>query len=499
MAEITVPALLSHQQPIGESGARFKVLRCGRRFGKDVFAEHVSLLGHGPVMDEEPAWKGLVHGFDVVWLAPTIPQASAMWKNDVEPRFRGRAGIAVNRVEKTVTLLNPDGSAFSTLWVRSAEAIHSIRGIGSKLGGIVLNEAAHMDLQTAWRDVLRPTLMDCGGWAIFMSTTNAGPDGFEDEAGKRTPSFFNILCEEIQAKNRGPEWAEFYGTAQDNPKISQAEFDALVAEYPPDSPTLAQEVFAKLIIGGAGVAFPEWNDAVHIARYNPEQQDGFRWSGSGDWGWEHGVLHLNATGPERSLVRFEFSFRHLTPYEAGYQWGQQIMRFPRPEYMVVDTPAVSDGGPSILEELQRGTKDAVGAKQAVPYVNPPKGPGSRITKKALLHEALKYTRAADGKVGRFGLPKVQVHPDCVSLIKTLPRLPRDPKKPEDVDTTAFDHDYDSLCSWLMARTPHVERPKNENRDPDTHPGWNEQGARKDRVPAVAQSGSRWSRHAGVES
>src|SRR5262245_7027115 len=130
MSEITVHALLEHQQPAHDSPARFKVLRCGRRWGKDAFAEHVSLLGHGP----NEQWKGLIHGRDVIWLAPTIPQAMALWKNEVEPRFRGRDSIDVNKVEKTVTLTNPDGSAYSTLWVRSAEAIHSIRGIGKRLG-----------------------------------------------------------------------------------------------------------------------------------------------------------------------------------------------------------------------------------------------------------------------------------------------------------------------------------------------------------------------------
>lgn len=486
MSEIRVHALLSHQQPIADSTARFKVVRAGRRFGKDAFAEHVSLLGHGPETDGVPLRKGLVHGYDVVWLAPTIPQAAAMWKNEVEPRFRAHAGVEVNKVEKTVTFLKPDGSAFATLWVRSAEAITSVRGIGKKLAGLVINEAAWMDLESAWRDVLRPTLMDCGGWAIIMSTTNGGPDGFENEAGKRTPSFFNLLCYEIQAGTRDDDWAEFYGTAQDNPKIDPAEFQKLVAEYPAESVTLAQEVFAKLIVGGAGLAFPEWDDAVHIARYLPERDARVRWSVGGDWGYEsHGGLWLMASGSERSLARWEFYFRKMTPYDVGWSWGKQLMRFPRPEWQAIDTPAVSDGGPTILERLQKGMSDALGGKDVPAFVNPPKGPGSRITKKTLAHEALKYTRTADGLVPPWAMPKFQVHPDCPHLIRTLQRLPRDPKKPDDVDTAAEDHPYDGWTSWLMARTPHVERETHEKHDPDAHQGF--------KLPKTNERQPRWQR------
>ena len=474
MREITVHALLPHQEPAGVSPARFKVLRWGRRTGKDAFAENVSLLGHGPEEGGVPKWKGLVHGFDIVWLAPTIPQASAMWKNEVEPRFRHHQGIELNRVEKTVTILNPDGTAYATLWVRSAEAIDSIRGIGKKLGGVVINEAAWMDLETAWRDVIRPTLMDCGGWAAIMSTTNGGPDGHIDEGGtKRSPSFYNIVCEQIQQGQRGPEWEEFYGTARENPRISPVEFDSLVLEYPADSVTLQQEVYAKLVVGGAGVAFPEWNDDVHIARYSPEdvdQRHNFRWACGGDWGYSKpGGLWLIATGSERSLCRHEFYFTKRTPYDVGYSWGKQIQRFPKPEWISIDTPAVADGGPDILEQLQAGMNAAVKKNPPV-FVNPPKGAGSRATKKTMLHEALKWKADADGKVNPWDMPALQFHPDCPNMIRTLQKIPRDPKKPEDVDTAAEDHPYDGICAWAMARTPYVDRPQPNGHHPDDHPG-----------------------------
>lgn len=55
--------------------------------------------------------------------------------------------------------------------------------------------------------------------------------------------------------------------------------------------------------------------------------------------------------------------------------------------------------------------------------------------------------------------RLQIHPDCKYLIRTLPALPLSPTNSEDVDTNADDHAYDAVAGWLMARTPHVERAK----------------------------------------
>lgn len=43
-----------------------------------------------------------------------------------------------------------------------------------------------------------------------------------------------------------------------------------------------------------------------------------------------------------------------------------------------------------------------------------------------------------------GLPRLLIYSTCRNLIRTLPSLPRDPKRPEDVDTKAEDHAYDAL-------------------------------------------------------
>lgn len=53
------------------------------------------------------------------------------------------------------------------------------------------------------------------------------------------------------------------------------------------------------------------------------------------------------------------------------------------------------------------------------------------------------------RVRADGLPRILIYSTCRNLIRTVPNLPRDPKRPEDVDTHAEDHLYDAL-RYLLA-------------------------------------------------
>lgn len=63
-------------------------------------------------------------------------------------------------------------------------------------------------------------------------------------------------------------------------------------------------------------------------------------------------------------------------------------------------------------------------------------------------------------IAKDGLPKLQFFSTCVSIIKTLPSLPYDKNKVDDVDTKADDHDYDMLRYGLMVHA----KPKEDEDD-----------------------------------
>ena len=456
MPEIAIPALLAHQAPVAASAVRNKVVRAGRRWGKSRLAFNISIMGHS-------GGRGVADGGTVVWLAPDFPQATSIWREEVEPRFRGVAGIRLNQQEHTVTL--PHGGMLS---IRSAEAVEGIRGLGKTLTGIVVDEAAHQDLEYALRNVLRPALLDNQGWLLLVSTPFAG-------------SYFNTLCQETLDGQRGPEWAHWHGTPYDNPILARDEIAALIAEYPPDSLELRQEVFAELLQGGAGLAFPEWRTDLHVTQAEPAAHA--RWFGGLDWGYtSDGCFTLFASEGERVQCRYDMPFRGQTPYSVGQTIGLRCREWPLklPEWIGTDSACwqVTDGGPTIAEELQRGIGDVLGT-QAPVFISAPKGTGSRVTRKLLLHQYLRYESKPDGSVPAWMRPRLTFHRDAGYCIKTIPALPRDPKKPEDVDTTALDHGYDSGTYALMAREPAVERP--EPPVPlDVHPGYTASGRRRNR-------------------
>lgn len=57
-----------------------------------------------------------------------------------------------------------------------------------------------------------------------------------------------------------------------------------------------------------------------------------------------------------------------------------------------------------------------------------------------------------------GLPRILIYSTCRNLIRTLPSLPRDTRRPEDVDTKAEDHAYDALRYLLMLLESHGGSP-----------------------------------------
>jgi len=467
-AEIRMAEPLSHQQPIIDSTARHKVVRAGRRFGKTRLAWWCAVMGHGA----QPQGHGMIDGYDVAWVAPDYPQARLIWTEDIKPRCKGVEGVTLNETEHTVTIED-----HGTLWIRSAEVIDGIRGIGKRLGGVIVDEAAKLDLEYAHRAVIRPALMDNQGWTLYMSTTNQGEDGGIDENGaRRTPSYFNQLCEEIRDGKRGEEWEEFHGTAFDNARLLRSEIEALIAEYDSDDPRLDEEIYAKLLRGGVGLALPQMSKDVHIIPQRLVPAHWYRWAAF-DWGYDHPYVFADLAMDEDgnaylvdSLINRQQEPEEIAAAIRAYLGsdsdnGHRI----RPKLMIAgldlwhnQTRARGLQGPTLFEYFNSRGLTFIRAD-----IDPVQG----------LSNLRRYTAWREtGKDRTPGVPKLRMFdtPNNLKVFACLAAMRLDPKKLEQaarldaVDGRGGDDPFACLRYGMMARpiTPKLAPQRNtETRGP----------------------------------
>lgn len=143
------------------------------------------------------------------WIvAPTYRQAKNIYWLDVLPNTIPKELIAKkNESELIIHLING-----SLIELKGADNPDSLRGAGIK--GLILDEYAFMS-PSVWETILRPTLVDSGGWAIFIST----PNGF---------NHFYDLAEYAQGHD---SYFYSHATSYDNPHIPDQEIDDLRDDY----------------------------------------------------------------------------------------------------------------------------------------------------------------------------------------------------------------------------------------------------------------------------
>ena len=141
------------QRAIHEArGARFRTVCTGRRFGKTLCLA-AELLDRG----------GCELGGDYGWIAPTYNVA----ERGIEA-FRQIADGFIRIVGRMPTRVEFEGAAgLVRVWFLSADNPDNIRGYGFR--GLVVDEAAMIPADV-WHYVLRPTIAQTLGWAVFVST-----------------------------------------------------------------------------------------------------------------------------------------------------------------------------------------------------------------------------------------------------------------------------------------------------------------------------------------
>ena len=143
--------LTNPQKEVINNKARFRVLISGRRFGKTFLA--INELARFARFPNKKVW----------YIAPSYRQAKSICWVDLKDRvIKHKWDLKINDSDLSILLKNN-----SSISLRGADNEQSLRGVG--LDFLVIDE--FQDVKPyAWNEVLRPTLSDTQGHALFCGT-----------------------------------------------------------------------------------------------------------------------------------------------------------------------------------------------------------------------------------------------------------------------------------------------------------------------------------------
>ena len=468
-----LPGPTPMQAEVLNDHARYKVLRVGRRGGKTRCAFIACTQGHGA----KPYGKGMLDGGQVCWVPSTIPQGKAIWREEILPRFTGIPGFAISEQDRRVTA--PNGGSLEII---SAEGITAAQG--RRFDGVFMDEPRDYDVMHIWNNIIRPTLIDFQGWAIFGSATRAG-------------SGFNQLCKDVDSGKRKGNWKLWHWKTQDNPALPKAEFEELKVDYPLEDVSGQQELLALLLDGIAGLAFPEFvkevEKGIHVipTRIPPKH---WRYAAGLDWGFVEGCYCLAAIGPEGQI---EFVYERILKREHAQEAAQACLRessqWPMPQSISYDVAMDYDAGlkqgSTLTNEWIAGMLKANGDQlRGLPQMIPARhSPGSRVPRKNLFHRMLRYADVRNEGTGflePWALPKLRLQQQCKYLINQIATIPLDERNPEDVNTRVPDHGYDA-SAMILVTMPEIPRGPEIPRtlSVDQHPGIDSESKSRKRIIA----------------
>lgn len=224
--EIELPPLHPGQRLVADDPTRFKVLACGRRWGKTRLG---TVLCLATALQGGRAW----------WVAPTYKMAQVGWRW-LRQLAAQVPGATISLSDKTTTL--PGGG---TVQVRSADDPVGLRGEG--LNFCVLDECAYIR-EDAWTESLRPALADRKGGALFIST----PHGL---------NWFRNLF--LRGQGGDPEWRSWQFKSADNPHLDPREIES--ARQLLTSRIFRQEFEADFLEDAPGALWKRsWLDAGRV-------------------------------------------------------------------------------------------------------------------------------------------------------------------------------------------------------------------------------------------
>lgn len=224
------------QKVVLDSKARFRVMNCGRRWGKTVLAAKIIVSRtrrkNQMLWWVAPTYRIVKRGYEEV--LRQLPDG--VLAHDPPPSTHFDAG-------RPIVLRFKNGTKMEFYSAERPEGM-----LGAAVDFCVMDEAAIMK-SAIWNQIVSPTLIDHKGCALMISTPR-GRNWFYD----------------VWLKGQDPdqqEWESWTFTTQDNPTLPPGEADRMAADMP--RMEADQEIYAKWLAAGSQVFIIE-REAIQYDR-----------------------------------------------------------------------------------------------------------------------------------------------------------------------------------------------------------------------------------------
>jgi len=368
------------QTRIAADRHRFRVVNCGRRFGK-TFLAALEIAGKSVSKS----------GTRVAYIAPTYQQArDIIWRELKAVLLPVLTNTNESRLELTVKTQD-GGEAY--IWLRGWESVETLRG--QRFDFVVIDEVAMMrNFWVNWLEVVRPTLTDSRGDALFLST----------------PKGYNHFFELYNLEQTDPDFKSFHFTTYDNPHIPPDEIDKAREQLGEDR--FAQEHMADFR-KVQGLVYKDFDRFRHVTDELPdtrvERIEGI------DFGFTNpaAILTIDKDADSNYWVTAEwYKTQKTTP---------EIIEHARSEKPNAVYPDPAE--PDRIEEMRRAGLN--------------------------IREVSKDIEAGIAKVQElFRSDRIRIHSSCVNLISELESYSYPDKKPEHNEAETPIKENDHACDAL---------------------------------------------------
>ena len=287
----------SAQKQVIDCDSRFIVMMAGRRFGKSLISQTISI-------------DTAVNKKRVAYITPTYQLGKIFFKEIVD--LLPLEIYTKNESDLVINFITGGSIRFFT-----GERLDNLRGLKFHLA--VVDEASFIpNLEDGWLNSIRPTLTDFKGKAIFLSTP-------------RGKNYFYSLYSKAE-----PDWQSFKFTTYDNPYIDPNEIDDARKQLP--EVVFEQEYMANPAENAANPFGTQFlRNCLHPVTSMPVVAFGIDLAKSVDWTV---IVGLDENGNVAYFDRFQMDWHNTK---------QNIIRLPKCP-ILVDSTGVGD---PILEDLQR--------------------------------------------------------------------------------------------------------------------------------------------------